>query len=314
MESKMAFERGEVTDRNAVLMRADLPLELLGRGKVRDTYVLDEKRLLMVTTDRISVFDRVLPDGIPQKGRILNQMSTFWFNRTKEIIPNHVISEDIADSFPESKEYERALYGRSVIVKHAEPLEFECITRGYLTGSGLADYNRTGAVCGIELPKGLIEASKLDEPIFTPSTKAKTGHDQNVPFEKMEESLGSRLAGEMKSATLKIYKEACTYAEQHGVIIADTKLEFGILDGKLIAIDEMLTPDSSRYWLSEGYAPGKVQPSLDKQPVRDYVKRTWGVDGEWSRLPEQIIEETTGRYREIHWRITGHDLKGELRI
>lgn len=274
-------------------------------GKVRDIYDCGDA-LLMVASDRISAYDFVLPDEIPHKGEVLTRISAFWFERFADLIPNHMISMDPAD-FPERyRTYEDYLLGRSMLVKKAETLPIECIVRGYLTGSGKKTYDQDGTVCGIKLPDGLTEASKLPEPIFTPSTKAELGeHDENISFERCCEIVGDEMAARLRDASLAIYKAAAEYAATRGIIIADTKFEFGIVDGELTLIDECLTPDSSRFWPAEGYEEGKVQPSYDKQFVRDWLRANWDMTGEPPHLPEDVIRGTSERYQEAFQIITG---------
>ena len=270
------------------------------QGKVRDIYDCGDT-LLMVASDRVSAFDFVLPDEIPHKGEILTRISAFWFDRFADIIPNHMISLDVAD-FPEQYgAYADYLAGRSMLVRKAETLPVECIVRGYLTGSGKKTYDEDGTVCGIHLPGGLVEASKLPEPIFTPSTKAEIGeHDENISFEQCADIVGADMAAQLRDASLAIYQAAADYAATRGIIIADTKFEFGIIDGQLALIDECLTPDSSRFWPAEGYEPGRVPPSYDKQFVRDWLKANWDMTGEPPHLPEDIIEGTSSRYQEAY--------------
>ena len=274
-------------------------LKLIGRGKVRDIYDLDDK-LLIVSTDRLSAFDVILPEGIAGKGKVLTELSTFWFEKTAHIIDNHLITTNV-DEMPEvCHKYKDILSGRSMLVKKATPLLAECVVRGYITGSGMKDYMKTGAVCGIELPKGLKEADKLPEPIFTPSTKADVGHDESISFEKMCDIVGKDYAQQMKDYTIKIYKFASELALSKGIIIADTKLEFGVFDGKVILIDEVLTPDSSRFWFAEKYVAGTVQDSMDKQIVRNYLETLdWNKQAPGPKLPKEIADETSKRYREI---------------
>lgn len=274
-------------------------LKLIGRGKVRDIYDLDDK-LLIVSTDRLSAFDVILPEGIAGKGKVLTELSTFWFEKTAHIIDNHLITTNV-DEMPEvCHKYKDILSGRSMLVKKATPLLAECVVRGYITGSGMKDYMKTCAVCGIELPKGLKEADKLPEPIFTPSTKADVGHDESISFEKMCDIVGKDYAQQMKDYTIKIYKFASELALSKGIIIADTKLEFGLFDGKVILIDEVLTPDSSRFWFAEKYVAGTVQDSMDKQIVRNYLETLdWNKQAPGPKLPKEIADETSKRYREI---------------
>ncbi len=283
-----------------IVMNTDFSdLKLIGRGKVRDIYDLDDK-LLIVSTDRLSAFDVILPEGIAGKGKVLTELSKFWFEKTAHIIENHLITTNV-DEMPEvCHKYKDILEGRSMLVKKASPLLAECVVRGYITGSGMKDYLRTGAVCGIQLPEGLKEADKLPEPIFTPSTKADIGHDESISFEKMCDIVGKDYAQQMKDYTIKIYKFASELALTKGIIIADTKLEFGLFNGKVILIDEVLTPDSSRFWFASKYTPGVVQDSMDKQIVRNYLETLdWNKQAPGPVLPKNISEETSKRYREI---------------
>ncbi|MCX7794084.1 MAG: phosphoribosylaminoimidazolesuccinocarboxamide synthase [Thermodesulfovibrionales bacterium] len=274
-------------------------IRLLKRGKVRDIYEIDDA-LLIIATDRVSAFDVVLPDPIPDKGRVLTQISIYWFNQMKDIIENHIIATDVKDYPQELHKYRELLEGRSMLVKKAKPLTVECIVRGYLSGSGWKEYKEKGTVCGIKLPSGLLESSKLEEPIFTPSTKAEEGHDVNITFEEMEKIVGEELAQKLRDISLRIYKKARDMAEKKGIIIADTKMEFGIHDGKLILIDELLTPDSSRFWSIRDYQPGRAQDSYDKQIVRDYlISIKWDKKPPAPNLPAEIIERTSQRYKEI---------------
>ena len=275
------------------------------RGKVRDIYDTGDN-LLMVATDRISAFDYILPDEIPFKGEILNRISEFWFKKFADIVPNHLVSIDTADFPAEYAEYADYLAGRSMLVKKAEPIMVECIVRGYLTGSGKKTYDEDGTVCGIKLPEGLVEASKLPEPLFTPSTKAAIGdHDENISYERCVELVGEDIASQLRDLSLKIYTAASEYAATRGIIIADTKFEFGIIDGKVTLIDECLTPDSSRFWPADTYEEGKVQPSYDKQYVRNWLKANWDMTGDAPHLPAEVIEGTSARYREAYEIITG---------
>jgi len=284
-------------------------LTLKGRGKVRDIYDLGDQ-LLIVATDRISAFDVVMPNPIPDKGRILTQLSKFWFDMTKGVVSNHVISMEVKD-FPEAcRPYEEILKDRSMFVVKTEVLPIECVVRGYLSGSGWEEYKKAGEVCGISLPKGLLESSKLEEPIFTPATKAEMGlHDENIPFEKVGEIIGKDLAKRLKSISLAIYKKARDIAEEKGILIADTKMEFGIKDGKLILIDELLTPDSSRFWPTNGYRPGGSQKSFDKQFLRDYLLSIrWDKSPPAPQLPDEIVQKTRQKYLEAYERIVGKPL------
>lgn len=275
------------------------------RGKVRDIYDAGEN-LLMVATDRISAFDFILPDEIPFKGEVLNRISAFWFDKFADIVPNHLVSIDPADSPEEFAEYRDYLAGRAMLVKKAQTIPIECIVRGYLTGSGKKTYDENGTVCGIQLPEGLTEASKLPEPLFTPSTKAEIGdHDENISFERCCEIVGEDIATQIRDLSLKIYKAAAEYAATRGIIIADTKFEFGVIDGKVTLIDECLTPDSSRFWPAASYEEGKIQPSYDKQFVRNWLKANWDMTGETPHLPAEVIDGTSERYREAFQIITG---------
>ena len=275
------------------------------RGKVRDIYDAGEN-LLMVATDRISAFDFILPDEIPFKGEVLNRISAFWFDKFADIVPNHLVSIDPADFPEEFAEYRGYLAGRAMLVKKAQTIPIECIVRGYLTGSGKKTYDENGTVCGIQLPEGLTEASKLPEPLFTPSTKAEIGdHDENISYERCCEIVGEDIATQIRDLSLKIYKAAAEYAATRGIIIADTKFEFGVIDGKVTLIDECLTPDSSRFWPAASYEEGKVQPSYDKQFVRNWLKANWDMTGETPHLPAEVIDGTSERYREAFQIVTG---------
>ena len=275
------------------------------RGKVRDIYDAGEN-LLMVATDRISAFDFILPDEIPFKGEVLNRISAFWFDKFADIVPNHLVSIDPADFPEEFAEYRDYLAGRAMLVKKAQTIPIECIVRGYLTGSGKKTYDENGTVCGIQLPEGLTEASKLPEPLFTPSTKAEIGdHDENISFERCCEIVGEDIAAQIRDLSLKIYKAAAEYAATRGIIIADTKFEFGVIDGKVTLIDECLTPDSSRFWPAASYEEGKIQPSYDKQFVRNWLKANWDMTGETPHLPAEVIDGTSERYREAFQILTG---------
>ena len=299
-----------------VLLETSLQQILFRRGKVRDTYDLGDK-LLMVVTDRISAFDVVLPCGIPDKGAVLNQLSAFWFKQTEHIVPNHVVEviQDIhqLDAYKDignNIEYPVALIGRTMVVKKSDPVPVECVVRGYIAGSGWADYTKSSVVSGIKLPDGLKECQQMAEPIFTPSTKAESGHDEPISMDDLKQMVGSALALELERISLEIYRFAEEYARTRGIIIADTKMEFGFVDDKLILVDELLTPDSSRFWDADSYEVGHSQPSFDKQPVRD-----WLTDSGWSKeppapmLPPEVIEQTSERYREAHRRLTGQALQ-----
>ena len=280
-------------------------ISLLRRGKVRDIYDAGEY-LLLVATDRISAFDVVLPDGIPGKGRVLTRISIFWFRQMEDIVPNHIVATDVK-YFPERlHKYSDILEGRSMLVKKTRPIPVECIVRGYLSGSGWKEYKETGRVCGVELPEGLVESSKLAEPIFTPSTKAEEGHDINISFAEAEGIVGVKLAQKLRDASLRIYGKAREIAEERGIIIADTKFEFGLYGDEFMIIDEILTPDSSRFWSLKDYVPGQSQDSYDKQIVRDYLLGlAWNKTYPGPPLPKEILEKTALRYREILKIITG---------
>ena len=284
-------------------------LTLKGRGKVRDIYDLGDQ-LLIVATDRMSAFDVVMPNPIPDKGRILTQLSKFWFDLTKEIVSNHVISTEVKDYPKACEPYQKILMDRSMLVMKTEVLPVECVVRGYLSGSGWEEYRKTGKVCGIQLPKGLVESSKLDEPIFTPATKAEMGlHDENINFERVEKIIGRELAKKLKTLSLTIYKKARDVAEKKGIIIADTKMEFGVKDKKLILIDELLTPDSSRFWPKNEYQPGGPQKSFDKQFLRDYLLSIrWDKSPPAPQLPEEIVQKTREKYLEAYERLVGKPL------
>jgi phosphoribosylaminoimidazole-succinocarboxamide synthase len=284
-------------------------LSLKGRGKVRDIYDLGD-RLLIVATDRISAFDVVMPNPIPDKGRVLTQLSKFWFELTKDIVPNHIISLDIKDFPPACRPYEKMLMDRSMLVVKTEVVPIECVVRGYLSGSGWVEYEKTGEVCGIPLSRGLFESSKLEEPIFTPATKAELGeHDENINFEGMEKVVGKELAQQLRSLSVAIYKRARDFAEKKGIIIADTKMEFGVKDGKVILIDELLTPDSSRFWPKDTYRPGGPQQSFDKQFLRDYLLSIkWNKTPPAPQLPEEIIRKTREKYLEAYEKLVGKPL------
>lgn len=293
----------------AVLLTTDFKgLSLFRRGKVRDVYDLQDK-LLIVSTDRISCFDVVLPCGIPRKGEVLTALSCFWFDLIKDIIPHHLITSDIQEYPPELKKYAAVLGGRSMLVKKTKPLPVECIVRGYLSGSGWKEYRDTGTVSGIRLPAGLQESERLPEPLFTPSTKAQRGHDINVDQKYVEGLIGKDTADKLKRASIAIYEKASRLARERGIIIADTKFEFGLYAGELMLIDEILTPDSSRFWPLDSYKPGRAQPSFDKQFVRDYLEGLhWDKTPPAPRLPEDIVEKTSGKYLEAYRRLTGREL------
>ena len=276
------------------------------RGKVRDIYDLGD-RLLIVATDRLSAFDVILPTPIPDKGSVLTQLSLFWFDLLKDVVPNHVLS---ATDFPAPfDKFKDELAGRSMIVRKTQPLPIECVVRGYLSGSAWKDYRATGKICGIALPAGLRESDRLPEPIFTPATKAATGHDENIPFEQAAALIGKELAEKVRAVSLEIYRRAAAYAEPRGVILADTKFEFGLLNNGLIWIDEALTPDSSRFWPAAQYNPGGSQPSFDKQFVRDYLERIhWPKTPPGPELPAEVVAATRAKYREVFRILAGREL------
>lgn len=276
------------------------------RGKVRDIYDLGDK-LLIVATDRLSAFDVILPTPIPDKGRVLTQLSLFWFDLLKNVIPNHVIS---ATEFPAPfDKFRDELAGRSMLVQKTKPLPIECVVRGYVSGSGWKDYRATGKICGIVLPNGLLESGRLLEPIFTPATKAVSGHDENISFEQAERMIGKELAEKVRAVSLELYRRAATHAEPRGIIVADTKFEFGLLNDKLMWIDEALTPDSSRFWPAAQYSPGGPQASFDKQFVRDYLERMrWPKTPPGPELPPEVVEATREKYREAYRILSGREL------
>jgi phosphoribosylaminoimidazole-succinocarboxamide synthase len=300
---------------SGLLIKADLQLPLFGRGKVRDTYDLGDI-LLIIATDRISAFDVVLPCGIPDKGKVLNKLSEFWFEETKKIMPNHLISsldnvKQLDDYIPAKKrfKYPGYLIGRSMLVKKVARINIECVVRGYLAGSAWEEYKNTGTVCGYQLPRGLQESQELPEPLFTPTTKAEKGHDKPLTMNEMKEVVDATLAEDMKSASINIYNNARAYAISKGIIIADTKMEFGLNGNKLILIDELLTPDSSRFWDAKQHVVGKSQPSYDKQPVRDWLSRSgWNKEPPAPMLPPEVITKTSSIYREAYERLTSNKL------
>ncbi len=288
---------------NQALTETRLGLPLYSRGKVRDTYQLDDARLLMVSTDRISAFDYVLPTPIPDRGRVLTQLSVFWFEKTREVVPNHLLATSYDGLTPD-------VAGRCIVVKKARRIDYECVVRGYLAGSAWAEYQDAGTVAGAPLSAGLRQSEKLPEPIFTPATKADAGHDENISFEQLSSAVGPELAGRLKDTSLRLYETAAEHAGQHGLILADTKFEFGLIDDELILIDEALTPDSSRYWDSETYQAGTSPESFDKQHVRDWLATKAG----WDRvslpppLPDDVVEQTRTRYLIAYERLTGRPL------
>ena len=276
------------------------------RGKVRDIYDLGDM-LLIVSTDRLSAFDVILPTPIPDKGRVLTQLSLFWFDLLKDVIPNHIVS---ATEFPAPfDKFRDELAGRSMLVQKTKPLPIECVVRGYVSGSGWKDYRATGEICGIGLPNGLLESGRLPEPIFTPATKAVSGHDENICFEQAEKMIGKELAGKVRAVSLELYRRAVAHAEPRGIIVADTKFEFGLLNDKLIWIDEALTPDSSRFWPAAHYTPGGPQASFDKQFVRDYLERMrWPKTPPGPELPPEVVDATREKYREAYRILTSREL------
>lgn len=292
-----------------VIYQSNFPnLTFLKRGKVRDLYDLGE-HLLIVATDRLSAFDVVMPQPIPDKGKVLTQISNYWFEKTKDIIPNHIVSTDVGDFPKECGVYKDQLAGRSILVKKTKPLAIECVVRGYISGSGWNEYKKAKSVCGITLPDGLVESDKLPEPIFTPSTKADVGHDENISFEQAAEIAGKEIAEQARTLALAVYKRGCEIAESKGIIIADTKMEFGIFNGKLILIDELLTPDSSRFWPKATYKPGKAQESFDKQYVRDYLLSiNFNKQPPGPMMPDDVIKKTSQLYREALKILTGTEL------
>ena len=291
------------------LLQLDLPgIRKLKSGKVREVFDLDD-RLLIVATDRISAFDCIMPNGIPRKGEVLTQISYFWFAQTEAFQPNHLLLRSGDPLPPSLQPYAEQLARRSMIVKKARPLAIECVVRGYLAGSGWKEYREQQTVCGIKLPPGLVESSELPAPIFTPATKAESGHDENIPFERAAQIVGAETAERVRSASLKLYRFARDYARRRGIIIADTKFEFGLLGGELILIDEVMTPDSSRFWPADQYQPGKAQPSFDKQFVRDYLETLdWGKTPPAPALPPEVVARTQAKYLEAYERLTGRKL------
>jgi len=292
---------------SSVVYETSFPgLKLRSRGKVRDIYDLGD-RLLLVATDRLSAFDVVMPTPIPDKGRVLTQLSLFWFEKLAAVLPSHVLTATQFDG--ELAPYAEELAGRATVVRKAEPLPVECVVRGYLAGSGWKDYQATGKVCGILLPPGLMESSKLPQPVYTPSTKATSGHDENISFEDTVKIVGEKLATQLRETSLEIYRRAAEYAARRGILIADTKFEFGLLGGELIWIDEALTPDSSRLWPADIYSPGYPQPSFDKQYVRDYLEQIgWDKKPPGPALPLEVVAGTQAKYREAYRRLVGRDV------
>jgi phosphoribosylaminoimidazole-succinocarboxamide synthase len=285
-------------------------LSLVRRGKVRDVYAADDA-LILVATDRISAFDYVLGSGIPDKGRVLNQLSAFWFGRTSHIIRNHLITTNVAEYPARARPFAATLEGRSMLVRRTTPLPVECVARGYISGSGWKDYKATGEVCGIPLPAGLRESDRLPEPIFTPATKAESGHDENISEAAAAEVVGAELLARLKRLTMELYAHGVAHAESKGIILADTKFEFGLTDsGELLLIDEMMTPDSSRYWPKDTYHPGGPQPSFDKQYVRDYLESIrWNKQPPVPSLPDDVVRNTRAKYLDAYRRLTGRELE-----
>jgi len=291
-----------------VLLETKLPLPLLGRGKVRDLYDLGDS-VLFVASDRISAFDCILGSGIPCKGRILTQMSLFWFDFLRDVVPSHLLTANVKEYPRRLYRYRKKLAGRSMLVKKAQMVQVECVARGYLAGSGWKEYREKGSVCGIPLPPGMRDGDRLPEPIFTPATKAKSGHDMNVPFRYVAKELGVDLAGQLRDLTLELYGRAAKYALERGIIVADTKFEFGFVDERLVLADEVLTPDSSRYWPADTYSPGGAQYSFDKQYVRDYLETlSWNKRPPAPALPEEVVKKTSEKYEEAFTRLTGREL------
>ena len=284
-------------------------MKLFSRGKVRDIYEAGDDRLLIVATDRLSAFDVVMAEGIPDKGRVLTQLSRFWFEFFGGDVPSHFLTTNLADYPPEFQRFTDQLVGRSMLVWKARPFPIECVVRGYLAGSGWNDYRATGRVCGIELPRGLTESARLEEPIFTPATKAQEGHDENISWQETVDRIGEAAAERLRESSLTLYQRARAYAEERGILIADTKFEWGLRGDAIILIDEVLTPDSSRFWPKDGYVPGQAQPSFDKQWVRDYlVSVGWNKQPPPPSLPREVVEKTSEKYREAYRLLTGHTL------
>jgi phosphoribosylaminoimidazole-succinocarboxamide synthase len=301
----------------SIVIKTDLPYKIFKKGKIRDIYEIDNK-LLLIVTDRISAFDYVLHEPIPYKGICLTQISKFWFDFFRDTVPNQMITADVGEFPDELKKHEEILSGRSMLVRKAEVFPIECIVRGYISGSAWKSYQKDSTVCGITLPKGMNESDKFDEPLFTPSTKEESGHDINISFKKMKDIIGEEDAEKIKNLSIKIYNDGAKYALKRGIIIADTKFEFGKIGNQIIVVDEILTPDSSRFWPSDKYEPGKSQPSFDKQFVRDYLSSTgWDKNSSPPYLPDNVILETQNKYQEVYEKITGkhimfQEIKKEL--
>ena len=294
----------------SVLRETNLPgVRLHSRGKVRDIYEAGDDELLIVASDRLSAFDVVMAQGIPDKGRVLTQLSCFWFNFFRDVVPSHFLTADIREYPAALRPFAEQLAGRSMLVKKAKPFPIECVARGYLAGSGWKDYRSTGAICGVKLPAGLQESSRLDEPIFTPATKAQSGHDENISWVETVEIVGLATAEKLRDNTLRLYSKAREYAEGRGILISDTKFEWGLRGGEIILIDEVLTPDSSRFWPQEGYQPGRAPASFDKQFVRDYLESLhWNKQPPPPPLPAEVVEKTSEKYRDAYRLLTGRAL------
>ena len=289
-----------------VILKSNLN-NLIHQGKVRDTHSFRDNQLLMVSTDRISAYDVVMPNGIPNKGAVLNQMSKFWFNLTSHIVPNHLINLALDI---ENIDIESSIKRRAMIVHEAQRIDIECVARGYITGSALEEYKLTGRIAGLEIPVGMVEGDKFDQPIFTPATKDEEGHDENITLPEMGNLIGQDLAAQLKDLTLQVYKYAHNYASKEGIIIADTKMEFGFINNEIHIIDELLTPDSSRFWDASGYQPGKSQPNFDKQFVRDWLNsQQWDREPPAPRLPEEIVSKTSTRYEEAFTKLVGTKIR-----
>jgi phosphoribosylaminoimidazole-succinocarboxamide synthase len=298
--------RDTVSTMSEVLTQTDLPLPLTARGKVRDIYAASNNELLFIATDRLSAFDVVLATGIPDKGRILTQLSLFWFDHLRSLIPNHLVTADVAQFPAALAPYRTQLEGRSMLVKKAAMFPIECVARAYLSGSGWKDYQQTGKICGVSLPAGLQESGRLPEPIFTPAAKNNVGHDENITFAQATNTIGAEAAGKLRDLTLSIFSKASAHAAGKGILLADTKFEFGIIDGQIALCDEVLTPDSSRYWPAATYAPGGPQPSFDKQFVRDYLESIhWNKQPPAPALPADVAAKTREKYLEAFHLLTG---------
>jgi len=302
----------------AVLVQSKLPLPLLRRGKVREVYEVDERTLLLVASDRVSAFDVVMKEAVPHKGAVLTQMSAFWFGRLQSVMPHHLLTADVEEIIkrvPALASHREELYGRAMLSRRATTVPFECVVRGYISGSAWAEYKKSGTLAGEPMPAGLVESARLDPPIFSPATKAEQGHDENVTFDHVVGGLGRAVAERLRNASLALYSAGREYAAGRGIIIADTKFEFGTTaDGDLIVIDEILTPDSSRFWPADRYQPGRGQPSFDKQPLRDYLAELkkqgkWNGEAPPPPLPDDVVAATSERYRDAYARITGKELE-----